>query len=1353
MPEPRRRRLRQTLTHGRPSFLGDSMKATPGVVLALFFSAITCLAPRGADAAPKPVNAARPRLMMTAADKARLLAKKNANDPSWVALKARADTLATYSIYPYKFATWETTPPNTINYGYDGESWLEAAQPLAFAYQMTGDTKYSNKLIELAQELIRAQHDPDNNPPNGFTPLQLNNYYPSRTASVALAFIYDYCYDQLSASLKTQMVALMNEYFNDFKVNGYQAQNFSEGADGNFFGGHLLAAAMMGYASFGDNPNAQHMIDWARIRFDGTPAATVPASETPFATRMQTFEGGQRPAAALDYLGPDITGNPFKGGFDFQAWSYGSEEYCRMIDYMLTVNSATGEDLIAAHPTWFPQILRAEKHALFPNRFLIDPTGDWGGNQGAVISRGLPARLAFVLAGAADGPGAQHFAYSEIAGSTIPDVTVFDAPEWADFYFTDLTRPSTELTLSPFYTGFGPNYPQGATSPGGTNGAIPYFIMRSDWGTTATWASVQMGSQWWDDHQHYHAGHIVLARGGDHLLIASSDWKGPAGGPGVLGGSNQALQSALANTLYFDDFGEHQRTDDRGSGGQSAVGVDHVVADELTQDFSYVRSDLSSAYNRYGDPTQEPGRRLEYFYRNFVYLRAPNVFVVFDQVKAKTSTNPLGPYKKHLRWHMPNRPTIAGRVAQLDQGQSRLFIDTVLPANANLKIVDESSNPDPCDGTDPACVPFGPDSSAETFRVEVRDPLNPLTVPFLTVLQAGSKTSTAPASTQIASLDGTMIGVEILQAGGARSIVLFNNRSGQTPAPITSTSYNLAGSSSVRHALLGVVPGARYSVTLSNGVVSVAQNAAGDRTASPSGVLYFTLPAATVLPTMTLDRTSLRFAAVTTGTAFASQTPAQIVRLAQSGAGSVTWTAASSAPWLIVSPSSGTGPASLSISLGFSGSLPASGSATGSITLTLTGAGNTVGPIAVTLNLVSSTAAASPPFGSFDTPVGDGSVLAGSVAVTGWTLDDVGVQKVEIWRDLQPGETTPPFGGNYTGDPRTGKVFIANATFVDGARPDVEGLYPTTPASYRAGWGYLMLTWGLFGQGNGTYRLYAFGLDQEGNTATIGTKSLVISNNTATKPFGSIDTPGIGGDPGTSPNFGWGLTPKVNGAATCKIPLNGVQVSIDSGPLQPVSYGDARPDIAAGFPGFSNTAAAGGHFIFDWSTLTNGPHTIGWLITDDCNRADGVGSRFFNVTTGVSALLADDAEFRLKAEATNLDPVVSAFRRKDGEDPVLLSRGYGELPVILEPDAAGSRTVEVRQGERIELRAPHEYHQAYQLGPDGQRRALPAGASWDAASGILYWQPAAGFLGRYRIVLADGTRRISIRIVVRPRDS
>jgi hypothetical protein len=516
--------------------------------------------------------------------------------------------------------------------------------------------------------------------------------------------------------------------------------------------------------------------------------------------------------------------------------------------------------------------------------------------------------------------------------------------------------------------------------------------------------------------------------------------------------------------------------------------------------------------------------------------------------------------------------------------------------------------------------------------------------------------------------------------------------------------------------------------------------------------------------TVALDRTSLVFGAVTSGGAFSAQTSAQTVRLTQTGAGPVAWTATSNKPWLTVTPASGSGSTALSIAVKFDSSVAAAGNATGAITLGLTGAANTVGLIPVTLTVVSSTAAVSPPFGSLDTPAGDATVLAGSIALTGWTLDNIGVKQVELWRDLQPGETTPP-GNSTSGDPRNGKIYIANGTFVDGARPDVEGLYPTTPANYRAGWGYLMLTWGLFGQGNGTYKFYAFGVDQEGNTATIGTKTVIISNTTASKPFGSIDTPAIGGE-ASGPNFGWGLTPKVNGAATCKIQASGVQYSIDSGPLQPVVYGDARTDIAGAFTGFSNTATAGGHAIIDWTALTNGSHTIGWLITDDCNRADGVGSRFFTVTNGVSALTASsDTEVRLtasaegsvvrKAEAPTSDDFrlkAEAARGDDGQkdDPVLVARGYGELPVIARPGEDGSRDVEIKEGERIELRLPRGFASAYQLGPADQHRALPTGSTWDAGNETFSWQPAPGFLGPFRFVFTNGSDRISVRVIVTP---
>ena len=555
--------------------------------------------------------------------------------------------------------------------------------------------------------------------------------------------------------------------------------------------------------------------------------------------------------------------------------------------------------------------------------------------------------------------------------------------------------------------------------------------------------------------------------------------------------------------------------------------------------------------------------------------------------------------------------------------------------------------------------------------------------------------------------------------------------------------------------------------------VSIVSNAALPQSGTATAAITFQVSGAsnsvgpvdvslTVTPyvsSVAIDRTSLHFGAtVDAGTVVSSTAPATI-RLGVTGPALITWTATPSQPWLTVSPASGSGSAVINVSIATNAALPASGTTAATIAFHVTKASNTVGPVNVSLAITPKTAPPSPPFGSFDTPAGDATVLAGSIAVTGWALDNIGINRVEIWRDLQAGEPTTPFSSG-PADPRNGKVFVSNAVFVEGARPDVETLNPNTPANYRAGWGYLLLTQGLFGQGNGTYKLYAFAFDQEDNVATLGSKTIVVDNNASAKPFGSIDTPAIGGDPGTTPNFGWALTPRVNGAATCRIPANGVQVSIDSGPLQPVAYGDARVDIAGAFPGFTNSAAAGGHFIFDWSTLRNGPHTIGWLVTDDCNRSEGVGSRFFNVTNGANALVpapsdfplkaetGRDDHFSLKAEATDASPAV-ALRPSaaDEQDLLVLTRGYGGSAELISAGENDSPTIEIKQGERIELRAPRGYESAHQI-VAGRTRGLPIGSTWDAASSIFYWEPAPGFLGRYRIVFSNGRGRINVRIVV-----
>ena len=142
---------------------------------------------------------------------------------------------------------------------------------------------------------------------------------------------------------------------------------------------------------------------------------------------------------------------------------------------------------------------------------------------------------------------------------------------------------------------------------------------------------------------------------------------------------------------------------------------------------------------------------------------------------------------------------------------------------------------------------------------------------------------------------------------------------------------------------------------------------------------------------MTLGSTSLRFSAVTSGATFVYQTGTQVVPLTQSGAGTVTWTATPSQPWLQVSPTSGTGPANLSISVVPRPDCRRAARSTGSIAFTFTGAANSPGPIDGAAQPRPRRLSSDYPFGNVDTPTDNRTGVTGAIPFTGWLLDDVDV--------------------------------------------------------------------------------------------------------------------------------------------------------------------------------------------------------------------------------------------------------------------------------------------------------------------------------------------------------------------------
>jgi hypothetical protein len=248
------------------------------------------------------------------------------------------------------------------------------------------------------------------------------------------------------------------------------------------------------------------------------------------------------------------------------------------------------------------------------------------------------------------------------------------------------------------------------------------------------------------------------------------------------------------------------------------------------------------------------------------------------------------------------------------------------------------------------------------------------------------------------------------------------------------------------------------------------------------------------------------------------------------------------------------------------------------------------------------------PFGFCDSSTDGGQALAGAAAITGWALDDVEVAGVEIKRAPVPGDPVAIIGSD-------GLVFIGNAVFVEGARPDVAEKYPDYPDSRRAGWGYILLTNFLPNQGNGTFVLHAIAYDADGNSTNLGQKTIVCNNAQSKKPFGAIDTPAQGGTASGKEyyNWGWVLTPPPNW-----IPYDGktLNVFIDGKPIGNPGYGMPRKDVAELFPYCLNNRegrGCGGCMIIDTTLYENGLHTISWLVVDSAGNEEGIGSRHFQI--------------------------------------------------------------------------------------------------------------------------------------------
>jgi hypothetical protein len=455
-------------------------------------------------------------------------------------------------------------------------------------------------------------------------------------------------------------------------------------------------------------------------------------------------------------------------------------------------------------------------------------------------------------------------------------------------------------------------------------------------------------------------------------------------------------------------------------------------------------------------------------------------------------------------------------------------------------------------------------------------------------------------------------------------------------------------------------------------------------------------------PEIGLSRTQLGFGAAP-GTATGDQTFA----ISNNSASTLNWSAAPDQSWLSCTPTSGTNTGVVTVSVDTTGL--GAGTYSGSISVSDPNAVNSPQAVSVTLEVYGA-GNSSVPFGEYATPT-DNSTISSSVPFTGWVLDDVGVDSVKLYRHE----------GNSL-------VYIGDAVFVEGARPDVEQAYPNYPYNYKAGWGYMMLTNFLPNGGNGTFTIEAIATDLEGQQASLGTKTVTVDNANAELPFGAIDTPTQGG-PASGSNYrnqGWVLTPLPN-----TIPTNGatINVYVDGVNLGNPTYNVYRSDIASLFPGYNNSDGAHAYFDFDTTTYQDGVHTIMWIATDDAANADGIGSRYFMIQNSSGN----------RAQRTSAHGVGSPGAADASMEPVGLIKGYREdvEPQLIYPNQQGVLMVEMEELGRIELRFGQGKQLSGWMVVGEQLKSLPIGSTFHPDEGTFLWQAGLAFCGDYQFLFME----------------
>jgi len=376
-----------------------------------------------------------------------------------------------------------------------------------------------------------------------------------------------------------------------------------------------------------------------------------------------------RAAPALELAGD---GGGWAEGYYIHYWLYEWLFFCEV------ARTCEGVDYYALAPRFYRNRAVASLFEMYPgireygSRRPI-PMGDGGGRTfGGDRDKALAARRILVNFFRDDPAHQAVHTFNE----TTPRSSV-GVYAYKDFLWRDTTVPKGDLK----------SFKLSHLSPG-----PGYVYARSSWEEDATYFFFKCGDRF-TAHQHLDVGHFLIykyeelagdgghyeAFGSNHdvnyhlrtiahstLLIhdPAETWPGIRAG-NVTGNEGGQAHSWPHHNGAVVDAAEWQK-------GRELYDIADLLAFEDQGDYLYVAGDCTRAYS----PT-----KLETFTRQIVFLR-PGTFVIFDRVK---STNP--DFKKTWLLQAMKVPTGDPPNLVVTNGQGRLFVQTVLPRDPEVKLV------------------------------------------------------------------------------------------------------------------------------------------------------------------------------------------------------------------------------------------------------------------------------------------------------------------------------------------------------------------------------------------------------------------------------------------------------------------------------------------------------------------------------------------------------------------------------------------------------------------------------------------------------------------------------------------